>query len=291
MLIRITAFVSLVAVVMTAACEAQFVGWGPFGGVRVRAPFVSVNVSPYGAVGVRAPFTSVYAPGYGPVVSYRRAVVGVPAFPPVPPFVVPPVAVVPVVPVPAFQVVPEITYAQPSIPAEGYQVTRPSLDGHVSEDLHRAAIKLQYSLSQRYDGDVWLDYLAPGRIINSIEKGDPPSSLRDLVTNYDGVVANSSLRPIYRAGGFDETRELLRVYVDLPATALKSAPSAATKTAPVPRSPAPPSPRPPQAADGSIEDGQAEELPAPAGQDQDQEAPQPPDPIPPKVSRLEPIDV
>ena len=289
MLVRIAAFVSLVAVVMTAACEAQYFGWGPFGGVRVRAPFVSVNVSPYGPVGVRAPFTSVYSYGYGPVVSYRRAVVGVPVFPPVPPFVAPPIAVAPVVravPVPVYPAVPAVTYAEPSIPVEGYQVTRPSLDGHVREDLHRAAIKVQYSLSRRYDSDVWLDYLGPGRIVSSIDNGDPPSSLRDLITNYDGVVANSSLSPIYRASGFDETRELLRVYVDLPATESKSAPSAATKVAP-----APPAPRPPQAADDSSEEDQPEELPAPAEPDQDREAPQPPDPIPPKVSSLQPIDV
>jgi hypothetical protein len=289
MLIRITAFVSLVAVGMTSACEAQYFGWGPFGGVRVRAPFVSVNVSPYGPVGVRAPFTSVYSYGYGfgPVVSYRRAVVGVPAFPPVPPFVVSPIVVAPVVrAVPVYPVVPEVTYAQPSIPVEGYQVTRPSLDGHVREDLHRAAIKLQYSLSQRYDGDVWLDYLAPGRIVSSIENGAPPNSLRDLITNYDGVVANSSLRPIYRASGFDETRELLRVYVDLPQAESKAASPA----------PAPPAAQPPQVQDGeeaSEEAAQPEELPAPkpAGEGEDPEAPQPPDPIPPKVSKLQAIDV
>jgi hypothetical protein len=288
MLIRVAAFVSLVAFGMTAACEAQFVGWGPFGGVRVRAPFVSVNVSPYGPVGVRAPFTSVYSYGYGfgPVVSYRRAFVGVPAFPPVPPFVAPPLVVAPVVrAVPVYPVVPEVIYAQPSIPVEGYQVTRPSLDGHVREDLHRAAIKLQYSLSQRYDGDVWLDYLAPGRIVSSIEKGEPPNSLRDLITNYDGVVANSSLRPIYRASGFDATRELLRVYVDLPQAESKS-------TSPAPAS-APPAAQPPQAPDAADapETEVREELPAPKPAAEDPEAPQPPDPIPPRVSKLEPIDV
>jgi hypothetical protein len=190
--------------------------------------------------------------------------------------------------VPVYPVVPEVTYTQPAIPVEGYQVTRPSLDGHVREDLHRAAIKLQYSLSQRYDGDIWLDYLGPGRIVSAIEKGAPPSSLKDLVTNYDGVVANSSLRPIYRASGFDETRELLRVYVDLPQAESKS-----TSPTPAAPAPAPPAAQPPQAPDTAEvpETEQQEELPAPKPTEEDPETPQPPDPIPPKVSRLEPIDV
>jgi hypothetical protein len=185
--------------------------------------------------------------------------------------------------------VPEVTFSQPSIPVEGYQVTRPSLDGHVREDLQRAALRLQSSLSQRYDGDVWLDYLAPGRIVSSIEKGEAPSSLRDLITNYDGVVANSSLRPIYRASGFDETRELLRVYVDLPQTESKS-----TSPAPAPApAPAPPAAQPPQAPDAADapDTEEPEELPAPKPAEEDPEAPQPPDPIPPRVSKLEPIDV
>jgi hypothetical protein len=41
----------------------QIVRVGP-GGVRVRAPFVGVNVDPYGGTSVRAPFTNIYAPGY-----------------------------------------------------------------------------------------------------------------------------------------------------------------------------------------------------------------------------------
>lgn len=52
---------------IAAPCEAQFFRVGGFGGVRVRAPFVSVNVGPYGGTRVVAPFTSVYS--YGPAFS------------------------------------------------------------------------------------------------------------------------------------------------------------------------------------------------------------------------------
>jgi hypothetical protein len=51
------------------------------GGVRVRAPFVRVDVDPYGGVSVRAPFAAVdvpprgyYEPGYPPAYVERRVV-------------------------------------------------------------------------------------------------------------------------------------------------------------------------------------------------------------------------
>ena len=61
-------------------CEAQRV-WVGGGGVRVRAPFVRVDVGPYGGVSVRAPFAAIdvppggyYEPGYGPPVMVERRV-------------------------------------------------------------------------------------------------------------------------------------------------------------------------------------------------------------------------
>ena len=293
---RLATFAVLATFGIAAPCDAQFFRVGGFGGVNVRAPFVSVDVGPYGGTRVVAPFTSVYS--YGPAFSYRRSVVGVPAFPPLPPFaVVPafPAYSVPVFGVQTFGVqtfgvpaVPQVVYQEPSIPVEGYQVTRPSLDGHVAEDLRCAAIRFQYSLSQRHDGDVWLDYLGPGRIVAAIEQGDPPSSLRDLIQNYDGVVANASLSAIYRASGFNETRELLRVYVDLPQAG--SQPAAST--------PAPPPAQPPATAieetTDAIDRDQPEELPAPRGNDETKDkkpVPPPPDPMPPRKASLEPTDL
>ena len=42
-----------------ATADAQILRIGPHGGVSVRVPFVSVDVSPWGGTRVRAPFTSV----------------------------------------------------------------------------------------------------------------------------------------------------------------------------------------------------------------------------------------
>lgn len=278
--IRLSGVAALVALGMASACQAQIVRWDGFGGVRVRAPFVKVDVAPNGDTWVRAPFTNVYSPGpgfrYGP-------------FPPVPPVGV--VPVIPALPVPAYPVpaypvpaVPGVVQEVPSIPVEGYQVTRPSIDGHVAEDLHRAAIRLQSNLSRRQDGDVWLEYLNPARIITSIQRGDPPGSLRDLITNYDGVVANTSLRSIYTIDGFDETRELLRVYVDLPSKgATVASPPATLET--------------PGSGANDVSNGVTdhEELPRPKpdsnGNGSNRPTPPPPAPHPPSGPTDEPADI
>jgi len=62
----------------SAPCSAQRVRVGG-GGVRVRAPFVRVDVGPYGGVSVRAPFAGIdvppddyYGPTYGPTYGQPR---------------------------------------------------------------------------------------------------------------------------------------------------------------------------------------------------------------------------
>lgn len=292
----LTSLVTFATLAVTAPLDAQVVRIGGIGGVRVRAPGVSVDVGPYGSTRVRAPYTAIDAYGprypYGPVVTYRRAVVGVPVPPvvPVPPFgplppfgpvpsfgMVPPFGIVPTIPVP---VVPGVAYEYeeaPPITAEGYQVTRPSLDGHVSEDLRRAAVRLQSNLSVRHDADVWLEYLAPARIIESIDRGDAPGSLRDLISNYDGVVANSGLRAIYSQPGFNETRELLRVYVDLRPSRQPPAAAAAEET--TGQEPAP------SVLERPAEE--AEELPTPPPAESPKaegRVPPPPPPAPPEAT-------
>jgi hypothetical protein len=274
--------------VFAAPCQAQIVRIGGFGGVSVRAPFVGVDVFPYGPTIVRAPFTRVYSSGlpYGPIFPYRHGVIGVPVFPPVASVVVVPSVPVVRVPVLAVPSVPSVVFEEEPILPQGYQVTRPSLDGHVSEDLRRAAIELQFSLSRRHDGDVWLDYLAPGRIIQSIEQGEDPNSLRDLIMNYDGVVANGSLRPIHNALGFNQTRELLRVYVDLPASLRQSGSQRIDRSLPAPPTVDSPAAVSPATADGS------EELPAPQGVPAPGDESKPTPPLPPPPPPLpEPPDV
>ena len=58
-----TAISSLVLCFLVQTGNAQIVRYGPGGAVRVRAPFVRVDVGPGGSY-VRAPFTSVYRPRY-----------------------------------------------------------------------------------------------------------------------------------------------------------------------------------------------------------------------------------
>lgn len=59
----VTCMVGVVAALSATSCMAQAVWVG--GGVRVRAPFVRVDVGPYGGVSVRAPFTAVDVPPRG----------------------------------------------------------------------------------------------------------------------------------------------------------------------------------------------------------------------------------
>jgi hypothetical protein len=84
--IAFLAFVSVTIVLPPTPSAAQRV-WVGDGGVRVRAPFVRVDVGPYGGVSVRAPFTSVDVPprgyyydDYPPPVLLERRIVE-PAYP------------------------------------------------------------------------------------------------------------------------------------------------------------------------------------------------------------------
>ena len=60
----------LASIAFSATADAQLVRVGPFGGVRVRVPFVGVDVAPWGATSVRAPFFSFRSPGYVPPYPY-----------------------------------------------------------------------------------------------------------------------------------------------------------------------------------------------------------------------------
>jgi hypothetical protein len=83
------------------------------------------------------------------------------------------------------------------------------------ESLRAAATRLSASLSRRgNDGDIWLDYLAPGKIVKAIDQGLPADSLRELMRSYDGVVGNPELRSVSSADGFAQTRRLLHQWVE-----------------------------------------------------------------------------
>jgi hypothetical protein len=92
--------------------------------------------------------------------------------------------------------------------------------GALPDRLRASALQLKRSLSvRRDDGDVWIDYLAPDRIVETVDSGAAPGSLSDLLLNYEGVVGNASLSAIRAASGFNETHRLLRAFVSSPTLA------------------------------------------------------------------------
>ena len=148
---------------------------------------------------------------------------------PVPyPYAVAPATAYPVIAVPAYPgfVYPEtygyeyseVIYPTTSVAGQtiydgSYSSSRPRLELSLPERLRSAAEKLARTLSLRQDGDVWLNYLGSQRIIENVDYSRPPFELQDLVTNYDGVVSNGTLRSIQYARGFAESRDLLRQYL------------------------------------------------------------------------------
>lgn len=199
---------------MASVADAQYVRVGPFGGVSVRAPFVSVDTLPYGGgARVRAPFVSVdtraYSYGYGyPPYGYRyHRPYGQVFYEPVLPGYRTPVYMPPLYP--------QVVYPQTG----DTRVAKPAInDTAVPGRLRGSALQLKRSLSlRRDDSDVWLQYLAPDRIVQAIDSSAEPSSLSDLLLNYEGVLGNASLRSISNSSGFGETLHLLRAFVKMPA--------------------------------------------------------------------------
>ncbi len=215
----------LLCVSMASVAEAQLVRVGPFGGVSVRAPFVSVDTLPFGGgARVRAPFVSVdtraYAYGYG----YGYRPYRYDYYRPYGPSSYDPIVPVYRAGLPCrftrHRFIRDVVYPTPdSVAASGASPER----------LRASALQLKRSLSlRRDDSDVWLDYLAPDRIVQTIDTGAAPGSLSDLLLNYEGVTGNASLMSIRAASGFSETYRLLRAFVSSPADA--STPRAAKAT-------------------------------------------------------------
>ncbi|MDG2220411.1 MAG: hypothetical protein P8L85_03470 [Rubripirellula sp.] len=246
---RWLAFLLVVCSSGIMVAEAQVVRVGPRGGVRIRAPFASVDVLPYGGgTRVRAPFTAVdtgyYRYGVGVPYYYaarpryysaRPRHYAVPAYP------VQPLLAVPAYPAPVYPeavypapIYPEAVYPSPVYPEAVYpeaahrapvpdpaftpplpqEAARPIV-GVLEDRLRASALRLQYSLSlRRDDGDVWQNYLAPQTIVDMIDQGLDPRTLRELLRNYNGILANPALASIRNAAGFNETRRLLQQFID-----------------------------------------------------------------------------
>ena len=192
--------------ISVVSADAQIVRVDGFGGVRVRAPFVAVDVLPFGGgTRVRAPFTSVRTGAYGyppadlyppaPIVE-SRAVVSRPAGP--------------------VQAYPPTATAIPSAPQVGSLSASASGSAEFgrleANRLVDSAGQLHRSLRQRADGAIWLDYLAPESISSAVQRSDQ-AALRSLLNHYEGVVHNPQLASIQAAPGFAATHALLRQFV------------------------------------------------------------------------------
>ena len=213
---------------LVSTAKAQVVVVGSAGGVRVRAPFVSVDVLPFHrGTRLRVPYAAINTGFYR---SYR-SLPPVPRFFPLPvpyPYAVAAVPAYPVIAVPAYPAVvypeipgyeyprviyPDVEVARQPLYGDVISSSRPRLELPLPERLRTAAETLARTLSLREDGDVWLNYLGPQRIIENVDYGRPVSELQDLIINYDGVVSNGTLGSIQYARGFAASRDLLRQYL------------------------------------------------------------------------------
>ena len=80
--------------------------------------------------------------------------------------------------------------------------------------LLQSAKTLRDSLARRPDdADIWLDYLNPDLISEVVISGSDPSSLVDLLKNYDGLSGNASLSHLWTEPGFRRTHQGLRYLV------------------------------------------------------------------------------
>lgn len=73
---------------------------------------------------------------------------------------------------------------------------------------------LKESLSRRSDdADIWLDYLNPDLIIETVQSGGDALALQELLKNYDGLSGNADLSGLWVEPGFRRTHQGLRTYV------------------------------------------------------------------------------
>ncbi len=213
----VSAFLLLAVLSSTAA--GQVVRVGPYGGVRVRAPGFWMNLPgpPIAPPFYRSPFG--IAPVYGPPIPvplypFRYEVQRVPSYAiPAPNFRMDyygpggsgsiSVGSSPVVSVPSYssdrQAVSQVAYPPANL-------------SDLQSQLYDAATRLTRSISARRDGEPWMNYLAPHRIVAALERGET-TGLNELVVHYNGVVANPKLAFVANLDGFAATRSLLPQYL------------------------------------------------------------------------------
>ena len=91
--------------------------------------------------------------------------------------------------------------------------------------------RLTRSLSSMKDGEAWIEFLAPDRVIRMIEQGNA-DELSELLSHYDGITNNPQFKSIVSAPGFLGTRQMLRQHVAPAASAGPSVMTPAPEKAP-----------------------------------------------------------
>jgi len=120
--------------------------------------------------------------------------------------------------VPPLSVVPPVATIEPFQAAGDGDARQPggttlSME-EIASYLQSAAERLSAALARRgEEGQIWHDYLAPDAILRVLAEGSEPHELGALLSNYDGVVSNGSLRWVMRTDGFAETRQWLHQYL------------------------------------------------------------------------------
>lgn len=252
----------IVSLLFQCSAEAQF-RHGRYGGVHISIPlggFGYGGFSPghygYGHHGYRRGSFGYGGFGYG---GYRHPGfaphVGIPRYP-VNHYRVPlyrvPISRVPIYSVRAVPshryVAPRRSYVypQPSLhrlaPSEmvdiagdidGYQPDLTSESLVDENSLLQSAGELRGSLSRRInDADVWLEYLDPDLIIDTVQSRGDGSRLQDLLRNYDGLSGNADLSDLWIAPGFRRTHQGLRAYVKEATGLVEATPQAQSDVAP-----------------------------------------------------------
>lgn len=180
--------------------DAQIVRLGPGGAVRVRAPFVDVDVGPGGSTRVRAPFTAVDTPGFGPAFPrYERWADRMPS---------------------DRAAGRGSKRLRPLSPGEFSQgkVTDPAQMSWLELRRHTraVAVRLENELRRVADGTQWTASLRPGTVRDLLaeDSDQPPNAatidqLVAILQSYDALVESNGYPQIARLSGFREMREAL----------------------------------------------------------------------------------
>ncbi|WP_182870854.1 hypothetical protein [Stieleria mannarensis] len=139
--------------------------------------------------------------------------------------------------------------------------------------LRNAARRLYQTLARRPDdGEVWLEYLQPDRIVAAADSGQLSPSIQELYTRFQGVTMNPDLMVITQIDGFRQTFQLLGAWIEDAKESPETAPSQPDQTAPAATAPTAESPSTTPGTEPMLPTPPPipqEVLPAPSGQIED----------------------